>query len=59
MDSIFCVLRPASWMRTVHCFIFYNEHCTKLSRTNISPPISVDSLNISKIMSKSPKFEPE
>lgn len=34
MDSIYCVLTPVSWVRTVNRFIFYYKHCIKLSYAN-------------------------
>lgn len=44
MDSIYCVLTPVSWVRTVNRFIFYYKHCIKLSYANF--PLLLALINI-------------
>lgn len=59
MDSIYCVLTPVSWVRTVNRFIFYYKHCIKLSYANF--PLLLVLINIklsAKLCPKSPKFKP-
>lgn len=59
MDSIYCVLTPVSWVRTVNRFIFYYKHCIKLSYANF--PLLLVLINIklsAKLCPKSPEFKP-
>lgn len=59
MDSIYCVLTPVSWVRTVNRFIFYYKHCIKLSYANFPLLLALINIKLSaKLCPKSPEFKP-